>query len=516
MILRDYQLACVAAIHREFEEKSSTLAVLPTGCGKTIIFSSVTKDFIDRGRVLIIAHREELISQAWQKVKDVTGHEPEIEMADRWSNENDTWFNTKAKIVVSTIQTQTSGMGGDGRMSRFKPEEFSLVIIDEAHHTPASSYKRLVDHYRKNPNLKVLGVTATPDRADELALGQVFESVAFDYEIEDAIDQGWLVPIRQKYVVCEHLDISGVKTTAGDLNSGQLAAVLEAETQLHEMVDPTIQIAGDKKVLFFANSVAQAERTAEIFNRHKPGSCRTIFGKTPKEDRRETMADFRSGKFNVLVNVGVATEGFDMPDVEVVAVGRPTKSRALYAQMIGRGTRPLGGLVDPFPTAEERKSAIAASSKPNMLVLDFVGNSGKHKLVTTADILGGRYDDDIRERAKRAVRKAGGDADMSEELKKQEVARRKEQEEAERRRRERLVAKSTFSEREIDPFGQKGYVASVPRHWYIRKATDKQKALLSKKGFDAREWTVAKASKCIDAIANAGWRVTPEIRQEFS
>ena len=168
MILRSYQSDAQAAIFKEWEEHSSTLLVLPTGTGKTVVFAFVISQ-IQPGRTLVIAHREELIFQARQKIEHITGLGCEIEMADQ-SAETDLF--KRCQVVVSTIQTQTSGNADWCRMHRFKPTDFSLLIIDEAHHACADSYKKLIDYYRQNPRLKVLGVTATPDRADEAALGQ--------------------------------------------------------------------------------------------------------------------------------------------------------------------------------------------------------------------------------------------------------------------------------------------------------------------------------------------------------
>ena len=282
-----------------------------------------------------------------------------------------------------------------------------MLIIDEAHHATSPSYRRVIDYYRTNPALKVLGVTATPDRADEEALGQVFQSVAFDYEVLDAIHDGWLVPIEQQMVHVEGLDYSSIRTTAGDLNGGDLAAVLEAEKNLQQMASASLAIIGQRRALVFTASVKAAEMTAEILNRHRPGMAAWVCGKTDREERRRVLAEFAAGKLQVVCNCGVLTEGFDDPGVEVVIMGRPTKSRSLYSQMVGRSTRPLPGVVDGPETAEARKAAIAASAKPSCLVVDFVGNAGKHKLITSADILGGKVSEEALERAVKRVSTGG-------------------------------------------------------------------------------------------------------------
>jgi len=388
----------------------AALIVMPTGCGKTIVFSHVLDQMIKKGgRAIVIAHRDELLSQAMSKIKLVSGEHCSLEKADSWSNE--TSLFQKSNVVVSSVQTQNAGRLG-GRMQRFDPFEFVLLIIDEAHHATSKTYRNVINYYRTNPNLKVLGVTATPDRADTAALGKVFDEAPYSYAMTEAITDGWLVPIEQQLVDVESLDFSKCKTTAGDLNAKELGEIMVEENNLHEVVGPTIEIAAGRKTLVFAVTVMQAERMSEIFNRHKKNSAMVVTGKTETEARKGIMKGFDSGDFQFLVNVGVCTEGFDVPSIEIVAIARPTKSRSLYTQMVGRGTRPLPGVVDGPQTAEGRKDAIASSGKSSALILDFVGNSGRHKLVTTSDILGGDYDDDVIERAKRKTKKLGNAVDM--------------------------------------------------------------------------------------------------------
>lgn len=205
MNLRPYQAAASDAIFKEWQDNDSTLVVMPTGGGKTVLFADVIRRVFPR-RALVIAHREELIFQARDKIQRVTGLSADVEMGEYRAEGG---LFEQARVVVSTIQTQCSGGDGGGRMSKFDPQRFGVLIIDEAHHATSPSYRRVIDYYRTNPALKVLGVTATPDRADEEALGQVFQSVAFDYEVLDAIHDGWLVPIEQQMVHVEGLDYSG-------------------------------------------------------------------------------------------------------------------------------------------------------------------------------------------------------------------------------------------------------------------------------------------------------------------
>jgi superfamily II DNA or RNA helicase len=546
MKLRPYQSEASDAIFKEWQENDSTLVVMPTGGGKTILFADVIRRVFPR-RALVIAHREELIFQARDKIQRVTGLSADVEMGEYRS---DGGLFGSARVVVSTIQTQCSGGDGGGRMAKFDPSQFGLLIIDEAHHATSPSYRRVIDYYRTNPALKVLGVTATPDRADEEALGQVFQSVAFDYEVLDAIHDGWLVPIEQQMVHVEGLDYSSIRTTAGDLNGGDLAAVMEAERNLQPMASASLAIIGQRRALVFTSSVKAAEMTAEIFNRHRSNMAAWVCGKTDRDERRGVLADFAAGRVQVVCNCGVLTEGFDDPGVEVVIMGRPTKSRALYSQMVGRSTRPLPGVVDGPETAEARKAAIAGSAKPSCLVVDFVGNAGRHKLITSADILGGKVSEEALERAVKRVSAAGGPVNMTEALDEAEEELKEQRRLAEAARRANLVAKARFTTQSVDPFDVLHLDPVKPRGWDAgRRLTEKQRSLLAKQGINPdgisfaegrqliseifRRWdgklcsfkqakvlrkygydtevSFSEASATIDALARNGWRRVPAV-----
>lgn len=463
MKLRQYQHDAVEKVFEAFESHRSALVVMPTGTGKTVLFSEVIRRWpefaITRSpwaapRVLVIAHREELIRQAADKIKRVTGAGVDIEMADQFAA-RDSMFGA-APVVVASKDTLH-----EKRLKRFRPDEFGLIITDEAHHAVAQTYRRVYDYF---PEALHLGVTATPDRTDEEALGQVFETVAFVYEITDAINDGWLVPIRANSISVEGLDFSNVRTTAGDLNGKDLAD--ELAKFLQQLAFGTVRAARWNKTLVFCDAVANAERLAEIINR--PGTegapsltrARWICGKTDRDVRAQTLRDYSAGAFQFLVNVGVFTEGFDEPTIGAVSLGRPTESRSLFAQMVGRGTRPLPGIVDSCGSAEERRAAIAASVKPAVDVLDFVGNAGKHKLVTVADILGGNHSEAAVERAQQAAaaesQKTGRPVDMAAALDKAEhdiAAEREERRRREEERRRHLVPTGGRVEsKSVDPF----------------------------------------------------------------
>jgi len=512
MIPRPYQASCIASTCGQFSRMIAALCVLPTGTGKTVIFAHVIKKFLEHGRAMVIAHRAELLYQASEKIFAVTGVRPDIEMAEMKAREGSMFTSP---IVLSSIQTQNAGRK-ERRMERFDPNEFSLLVIDEAHHATADSYRRMIDYYRQNPNLRVMGVTATPDRTDEAALGQIFDGVAYEYQLVDAILDGWLVPISQQFVDVKGLDFSQCKTTAGDLNAADLARVMEYEHNLHGVIDPVIKIVEDRKTLLFAASVEHADRMREIIDRHKGGAARLITGETPKNERRDMLRDYEEGKFQFLCNVGVATEGFDMPDVEVVVMARPTKSRSLFAQMLGRGTRPLTGLVDGLRNSDERRAAIAASAKPEILIVDFVGNSGRHKLIHSTDILGGRFDDHVVDLAAKIAEESEEPGEVLEALQEAEAKIKAERRAEVEEQRKMIKGDAVFSIRSIDPFVAFDIVPQRIPGWDVsRLASEAQVAMLKRNGVpDPEKLHRTHASQIIDQIIKNSHRIeaTPKQR----
>lgn len=499
MTMRPYQNAAVEGAFKAWEENASTLIVLPTGLGKTVVFSEIVRR-MQPARSIVIAHREELIFQAAEKIERVTGVAGGIEMGE---NHATGFFGEPPPYVVSTVQTQCSGGDGGGRMTKFLPEDFGLVVIDEAHHATSATYKRVIKYYRQNPNCKILGVTATPDRADEEALGQVFDSVAYEYQILQAIRSGWLVPIQQQMVTVGSMDFSNIKTTAGDLNQGELAEVMEEERNLQAVAQPSVEICGDKRAIVFAATVKQAERISEIINRYKPDTASWICGKTDKDDRRRILKDFKDGRLQFVVNVGVLTEGFDDSGVEVIVMARPTKSRALYAQMAGRGTRPhdtVAGLLGGCATDAERCAMIANSVKPSCLIVDFCGNAGRHKLVSSADILGGNISDDVAETVAKKIRENGGKpVDVSEAIQ-QEMDLREQRRKEDAARRAELRIKANFLISNIDPFNEWDLTPVVERGWdRHRHFTPKQEMVLMQRiGVDPKKIPYGQGKQLLD------------------
>lgn len=549
--LRPYQESAIESIFEEWKDKSSTLIVAPTGCGKTTIFTEVVRRASPK-RSMILVHREELMKQARERIIKQVKIECDVEMAEFRAS---TSFWQQAPCVIATVQTMYSGNAGKGRMAKFNPEDFGILICDEAHHYVSPSYRRVIDYFRQNSNLKVLGVTATPDRADEIALGQIFDSVAHDYEILDAIHDGWLVPVDQQMVRINGLDFSGMRTNAGDLNGADLAEIMEKEQVLQGVASSSIDIIGNKRALAFTSSVRHAEMLSDIFNRHREGMSVWICGKTPKLQRAYHLDRFKNGEIQVMVNCGVLTEGFDCPEVEVIIQARPTKSRCLYAQIIGRSLRPLPGIVDALQTNVERKKAIAESPKKSALIIDFVGNAGKHKLMSSADILGGKVSMEAIERAVEKATQSGEPMRMDETLDEEEERIRLEIEEkrkAQIARKERLVAKANYTSSSINPFEiyqiekapsrgwdtgkllsekQKMILLKMGvnpdslsysegnqllreqfRRWNNKLCTLKQAAWLNKKGYDSKNMLMKDAGAIMDAWAKNGWK-RPESEQ---
>jgi superfamily II DNA or RNA helicase len=531
MKLRDYQQQCHDAIIEQFRTKQSTLAVLATGTGKTVIFAHVVKSMWPK-KSLVLAHRQELVYQARDKIEQATGLSCEIEMADL--KVHSSLFH-RTQVVIGSIQTMVSGRDLK-RMGRFRPEEFGLVIIDECHHSTAKTYLNILNYFKQNPDIKILGVTATPDRADKEALGQVFDSVAFNYEILDGVNNGWLVDVTQTFYHVESLDFSHVKTTCGDLNGKDLAGVMELEKNVQGICQPILEVMFGlapntlkemaleewspylrslgkvpRRTIVFTASVVHAEACCNIFNRVIPNLAEWVCGKTPDIKRMATLKRFSSGETALVANCGVLTEGFDNPGVEVIAMGRPTKSRSLYAQMIGRSTRPLPGIVDLYATSEERKNAIKLSTKPFCRIVDFVGNSGRHRLMTSLDILGGKVRQEVVDAAIRRAMEKGTPVMVCKTLTISEAQlEKKKRDEAERRRlaeearKAKWVAKVNGYQHDINPFDhhdQGGYEVGSKK-WYEKPISPKQRRILIDRGYNPDRLSPGQARFVIGKIAD--------------
>lgn len=397
--LRFYQQDAVDAVMASFQKVDSTLLVMATGLGKTQVGCSVAEQFLP-GKVLWLAHRKELVTQGADRLQLVTGEQVDIEMAELWAS-------NRARVVSASLDSIRT------RLDRWPPDHFSLVVFDEFHHAVAKSYKKVWEHFK----CKKLGMTATPDRGDEKALGQLTSDVAGVWDIIDGIEGGFLVPIKGQSVRVEAIDLSSVSKAAGDLAVGELDE--EMVKHIEGIVQKTLELEPDRTGIWFFPGVKSAELACDRINAlGKP--CAFVCGETPKEERDEIMRGFKNGTYTHLTNCQVATEGFDAPNADMVVIGRPTLSRALYAQMVGRGLRVLPGLVDGVAGSgggAERRALVASSPKPNCAVIDFAGNAGKHTLVTPEDLLGGDYSEDEIKLAKKVAKEAPG-SDVLENLEK--------------------------------------------------------------------------------------------------
>lgn len=467
MTRRPYQIEALGCILDKLARYRSTLAVLPTGTGKTVLFADVLAAFKPRGRGLVIAHREELITQACEKIRDFTSLTTDVEMGE---SKVSSLF--ASDVVVASVQTLASA----ARRGKFRPEEFAIIVIDEAHHAVASTYGSVINYFT---GAKILGVTATPDRLDGAAMRKVFESAAYVYEIRDAIEQGFLVPIRQKYLEVDSLDLSTVKQNkkTGDYSDEDLERAMLDERVLHEIAAPLVQHAGDRQSLVFCPGVAHAKALAEVIDRYKPRSAVAVDGALSTDERRARIAAFHRGDVQFLCNCALLTEGFDAPPTSLVAVARPTQSRSLYAQMIGRGTRIHPG-------------------KRDLLALDFVGNSAKHKLVSVADILDGNTNAAVRERTMKVSRE-NPEMDVLSALKMADEMI------AAEGRAAKLTARATFRAVDVDPFEVLGASDRTGRFGGL-PATERQIDMLTRAGVDAVPLDKGQADALIERIVQRG------------
>lgn len=339
--LRDYQEALVAAVETKLAAGvDRQMAVLPTGGGKTVCFSEIIRRRQDKP-ALILAHRDELLQQAADKLISVA---PELGMSIGMVKAKHN--EVGAPVVVASVQT----LARQRRLEQL-PKHFGTVIVDECHHAAADSYKRIIEYLDAE---LTLGVTATPERHDGRRLDKVFPEIVFARSIEQMIREGYLVAPRGTKITVD-VDLSEIKQTAGDFQQDQLAEALEEAGAPGEVLQSWLEHGEDRKTLVFTPSVAMAHHTAEVF-RQAGIKAEAVDGTTPKDERAQILHRLHTGDTTVVCNVGVLTEGFDEPSVSCIVLAAPTRSRARYTQIIGRGLRLHPG-------------------KTDCLVLDVVGTS---------------------------------------------------------------------------------------------------------------------------------------------
>ena len=331
--LRDYQQECIELI--DSLEKGSYLIQMATGCGKTATFTNIKR----KGRVLVLAHREELVTQPVKYYNCPVG----IEMANNKSNGEE--------VVIASIMSLTH------RLDKFKPDDFDLIIIDEAHHAAAKSYKKILEYFR--PRL-ILGFTATPNRGDKVRLDDVFQKIIFQKDLKWAIKNKYLTDIYCMRVNIGY-DISGVAKRMGDFAPSELEEALDTDV-LNKAIAEAYKKYAKGQTLIFATSVKHCEDIAKEI----PGAV-AVTAET--KNREELIKKFTNREIPVLVNCMIFTEGTDMPLVETVMIARPTQNSSLYTQMVGRGLRLYPG-------------------KEKLVLIDLVGTTGKASLCTAPTLLG--------------------------------------------------------------------------------------------------------------------------------
>lgn len=452
MELRPYQQQAKDAIFREWDHgHSKTLLVLPTGCGKTIVFAKVAEDCVRHGdRVLIMAHRGELLEQASDKIAKTTGLNTAVEKAEQSCLGS--WF----RIVVGSVQS----LQNENRLKKFDPDYFDTIIVDEAHHVLSNSYQKVMEHFS---GAKVLGVTATPDRGDMRNLGNFFESLAYEYTLPKAIKEGYLSPIKAMTIPLK-IDFSNVAVQAGDFKVSDIDTALDP--YLHQIAQEMKKYCMDRKTVVFLPLVKTSQKFRDILNAEgfHAAECN---GST--QARAEILDDFDKGKYNVLCNSMLLTEGWDCPSVDCVIVLRPTKVRSLYCQMVGRGTRLCEG-------------------KENLLLLDFLWHTERHELCHPAALIADS--EEVAQKMTENLEKQAAIDPMAIDLEEAEqTAREDVQREREERLAEQLAAMKKRKRKLVDPLQFEMSIQAedlssyVPAFgWEMAPASDKQIKALEKYG----------------------------------
>ena len=515
MKLRPYQEEARSAVQQEWEDgRKRTLLVLPTGCGKTIVFSKIIEDRVKKGeRVLVLAHRSELLKQASDKLKTATGLNTALEKAENTSIGS--WY----RVVVGSVQT----MQREKRLSQFPENYFDTIVVDEAHHAISDGYQRVLKHFEQ---ANVLGVTATADRGDKRNLGEYFDSLAYEYSLVDAIKSGYLSKITAVTIPLT-LDLSSVSAQAGDFKASEIGIALDP--YLEQIADEMVKQCADRKTVVFLPLVKTSQKFRDILNT-KGFKAAEVNGES--KDRAEILEDFDNNKYNVLCNSMLLTEGWDCPSVDCIVVLRPTKVRALYSQMVGRGTR-------------------LAPGKENLLILDFLWHTERHELCRPAHLIAGSLEV-ANQMTKNMEEETGTAFDIEEvEVRAAEdvVAQREEalakQLEEMRKRKRKLVDPLQFemsiqaedladyvpdfgwemappSKQQLkalekfgiftDEIGNAGKASKLLDRLNKRKTegltTPKQIRFLEQRGFKhVGMWSFDSARKLIDRIAANGWRI---------
>ncbi len=464
---RYYQTEAKTAIQQQWSGGiKKTLMVLPTGTGKTIVFCMVAQDSVRAGRrVLILAHRGELLDQAADKLFRSTGLRCAVEKAEESS------LGSFFRVVVGSVQS----LQREKRLEQFPVDYFDDIIVDEAHHAISDGYQRVLRYFE---NANVLGVTATPDRGDMRNLGQYFESLAYEYTLPKAIKDGFLSPIKAQTIPLT-LDLTAVGIQSGDFKASDLGTALDP--YLHQIAEEMVKCCMDRKTVVFLPLIKTSQKFRDILQ-DKGFSAAEVNGES--QDRVQVLADFDAGRYNVLCNSMLLTEGWDCPSVDCIVVLRPTKVRSLYSQMVGRGTRLYPG-------------------KEFLLLLDFLWHTERHELCHPAHLI--CSDDEVAKKMTENIEAAGCPVDIeqaeaqatSDAIAAREEALAKQLEEMKSRKR-KLVDPLQF-EMSIQAEDIASYVPAFG--WEMAPPSDKQIKTLEKLGILPDEIDNAgKAAKLLDRL----------------
>ena len=485
MELRPYQKEAKEAIFEQWDSGVlKTLLVLPTGCGKTVVFAKVTEECVRKGdRVLILAHRGERLDQAADKLMKTTGLGCALEKAE--SSCQGSWF----RVVVGSVQT----LMREKRLGSFPADYFNTIIIDEAHHCISDSYQRVLQHF---PEAQVLGVTATPDRGDMRNLGVYFESLAYEYTLPKAIKEGYLSPIKALTIPLK-IDMSSVSVQAGDFKASEIGTALDP--YLEGIAQEMQKYCMDKKTVVFLPLVKTSQKFRDLLNAYGFQAAEV---NGDSQDRAEVLKDFDAGKYNVLCNSMLLTEGWDCPSVDCIVVLRPTKVRSLYCQMVGRGTR-----LSP------------ETGKDHLLLLDFLWHTERHELCHPASLI--CENEEVAQKMTENLEQEAGivvDIEEAEKTASEDVVAQREEALAKqlsemKKRKGRLVDPLQF-EMSIQAEDLSNYVPSFG--WEMGPPSDKQKHTLEKLGImpDQIE-NAGKAAKILDRLdkrKNEGLTTPKQIR----
>ncbi len=482
MNLRPYQEEAYKAVQHEWEiGNKKTLLVIPTGGGKTIVAAKIIENAVRNGdRVLFMAHRWELLQQAADKIQKVTGLQCAVEKAE------ETCLGSWYRVVVGSVQT----LMREKRLSLFPSDYFDTIVVDEAHHVISDSYINVLSHFN---SAKVMGITASPDRSDMRNLGQFFQSLAYEYTLPRAIRDGFLSPIKALTIPIK-LDLSSVGVQSGDFKAGELGTVLEP--YLEAIAEEMKVHCANRKTVVFLPLVKTSQKFRDILNAH---GFRAAEVNGESQDRAQVLQDFADGKYNVLCNSMLLTEGWDCPSVDCVVMLRPTKSRSLYCQAVGRGTRLSPG-------------------KDHLLLLDFLWHTERHELCHPAHLI--CESPDVAKQMTENIDAAGCPVDLEEAEQKasEDVVAQREEALAKKLselklRKRRLVDPLQF-EMSIQAEDLSGYVPSFG--WEMGPPSDKQRGALEKMGlFPDEIENAGKAALLLDRLEKrraAGLATPKQIR----